>query len=796
MSRIHPGDVFAGYTIERELGVGGMGRVYLARHPRLPRHDALKILSADLSDNPSYRRRFEREADIVAALRHQSIVSVHDRGEYDDRLWITLEYIDGHDLGEHTAGNLLPLAAIGQIIEQIADALDTAADHGLTLRDVKPANILLQNTRNTSRPGAVPVALLTDFGIAHVLDDATRLTGTGIAMGTVAFAAPEQLQGHAVDSRADQYSLACTAFTLVTGTEVYSGTSVPAIAMAHVHDPIPMATERSPQRATAAVDAVLTRAMAKDPAQRFPDNRSFAAALIAALHEPPTPEVPTVQECGISPQGLNRTPEQPATQFFPEQITTRFAPTPPPELSTPTPPARRRALLIGALVVVLVLVTGSVGTWLLWPDDGPDDDGTAGPAANRLAVGATLADLKMPRTEPIWRWSPKVLSTARQDNHGIIGGTSNYAIAASNVDSGTAILSVLDAADGTTIRTITLSSNSRVRRCRQLGDTLSTRMICLAYDETAGADDPNTFLVDVVTGAVDTVNVSGSQFMVTGDDYVIASENNSMYAGSPAGKNFTLEGMAVPEAYPLVSGSPVVAVQPVSTGEATLRRITDGTIVHNFPTGGSAESWQPFLNGFVVRRNSDDASTPAKLTFFDARGIPTAEIAGDWTVLAQPTENLIPGHVAATPILLDTARKLIASFDPQTGKVLWQKQYQMDSPSWVNGYGTKVLLGASVNEFEWFDCYDGTGGRIAISRDGRQIGTPMGTDGTRFAVLSRPEDFGATGRLELLTFAPGSPDPLWRMPIPAVTSTPGIAVLGSGKVYAGGELRYGNYRIL
>ena len=79
-------------------------------------------------------------------------------------------------------------------------------------------------------------------------------------------------------------------------------------------------------------------------------------------------------------QGLNRTPEQPATQFFPEQITTRFAPTPPPELSTPTPPARRRALLIGALVVVLVLVTGSVGTWLLWPDDGPDDDGTAGPA--------------------------------------------------------------------------------------------------------------------------------------------------------------------------------------------------------------------------------------------------------------------------------------------------------------------------------------------------------------------------------------------------------------------------------
>ncbi len=86
MSRIHPGDVFAGYTIERELGVGGMGRVYLARHPRLPRHDALKILSADLSDNPSYRRRFEREADIVAALRHQSIGSVHDRGEYDDRL--------------------------------------------------------------------------------------------------------------------------------------------------------------------------------------------------------------------------------------------------------------------------------------------------------------------------------------------------------------------------------------------------------------------------------------------------------------------------------------------------------------------------------------------------------------------------------------------------------------------------------------------------------------------------------------------------------------------------------------
>ena len=120
----------------------------------------------------------------------------------------------------------------------------------------------------------------------------------------------------------------------------------------------------------------------------------------------------------------------------------------------------------------------------------------------------------------------------------------------------------------------------------------------------------------------------------------------------------------------------------------------------------------------------------------------------------------------------------------------------MDTPAWINGYGTRVLLGASANEYESFDCYDGNGGPIVVPQDGTQAGTPMGTDGTRFAVLSRPQKFGGAGKLELLVYAPGSPDPLWRMPIPTTRENPGISVQGGGRVYAGGGLDFADGRII
>ncbi len=865
MTSLNPGDVFAGYTIERELGAGGMGEVYLVRHPRLPRFEALKVLAPHLSEDPRYRRRFEREADVVAALRHPSIVRVLDRGEADGRLWISLEYVDGHDLSEHVGTDPLPLATIGRIIEQIAHALDVAATHGLTHRDVKPANILLDTDGQ---------ALLVDFGIAHANDQNTVLTGTGIALGTVALAAPEQLQGLDVDSRTDQYALGCTAFALLTGTHVYVGNSAAAIAIAHVKDPIPVATKRCPGRVPATVDPVLTRALAKAPDHRFPDNRTFARALTAALREapatalpesqapptlrtpatapgiprpahgptlpargprpaasaphrdagaptvrrqPPTRDYPTRDQPARTPRPGGQTgssvpprtrpvtatrpatypdaPARPATDASDErQIPTRRAqplspgtarahPTDPPR---GVRPGRRRTLLLGAFVTVLLLVAGVVGARLLTSGGGSTSPSASGPTA-----GVLLPDLTSPRTAPAWTWKPAAVGSGAQVDVGIVGGTSEYAVAVSKSDSGATVLGVLDADDGTTVRTITLSDqNLGVRRCRQLGDTSSARMVCFAADPAGGGTNP--YLVDLDAGSAKKVDTSGAEFAVTGDNFVVASAG-AVYSGTFAGKSFALDDVLVPEAFPPVYGSPVVAVQQQSDGTTTLRRVTDGKVVYSFAADSADASWQPFLNGFVVRKDSPTAPT---LTFFDAQGGATAEISGDWTLPNPSTDNLIPGAVAAVPILLSSSGKLIAGFDAKTGKVRWQKNYRMDTPAWINGYGTRVLLGASANEYESFDCYDGNGGPIVVPQDGTQAGTPMGTDGTRFAVLSRPQKFGGAGKLELLVYAPGSPDPLWRMPIPTTRENPGISVQGGGRVYAGGGLDFADGRII
>lgn len=188
------GQEFAGYTILRMLGAGGMGRVYLATHPRLPREDALKVLAAEYTADPEYRTRFAREADLAAGLSHPHIVRIYDRGENDGQLWISMDYVAGTDASHllyerYQRG--LPIDEVIAIISAVASALDYAHHRGLLHRDVKPANILLTEPDG----GQARRIYLADFGIARRIDDATAITAVNVAVGTVAYAAPEQLKG-------------------------------------------------------------------------------------------------------------------------------------------------------------------------------------------------------------------------------------------------------------------------------------------------------------------------------------------------------------------------------------------------------------------------------------------------------------------------------------------------------------------------------------------------------------------------------------------------------------------------
>src|ERR1700751_2346889 len=213
------GQVFAGYTIVRVLGVGGMGTVYLASHPRLPRQDALKVLPADLTADPEFRGRFMREAELAGGLSHPNIVGIHDRGEEDGQFWISMDYVAGTDAGRLLRENYpggMPLAEVVPIIAAVASALDYAHHRGLLHRDIKPPNILLSDPDGQARR-----VYLADFGLARRIDDATGLTATNMTVGTAAYAAPEQLKGEPIDGRADQYALACTAFKLFGGGAPY-----------------------------------------------------------------------------------------------------------------------------------------------------------------------------------------------------------------------------------------------------------------------------------------------------------------------------------------------------------------------------------------------------------------------------------------------------------------------------------------------------------------------------------------------------------------------------------------------
>ena len=278
------GEVFAGFVVKRFLGAGAMGEVYLVRHPRLPRLDALKVLPPALTANAEYRFRFNREAELASSLWHSNIVAIHDRGEFNGQLWISMDYVDGTDadrLVEESYPTGMPMHEALEIVTAVADALDVAHQRGLLHRDVKPANILLAKAQGGRRR-----ILLADFGIARQTDEVSGFTGTNMTIGSVGYAAPEQLMGEPIDGRADQYGLAVTAFCLLTGTMPFRGSNPAVVISKQLTTPAPVLSERRPDLAN--LDRVLSVALAKDPNQRYPHCLDFAEALNQARRQPYT----------------------------------------------------------------------------------------------------------------------------------------------------------------------------------------------------------------------------------------------------------------------------------------------------------------------------------------------------------------------------------------------------------------------------------------------------------------------------------------------------------------------------
>nr|VTP04315.1 Serine/threonine-protein kinase PknF [Mycobacterium riyadhense] len=344
------GEAFAGYTILRVLGAGAMGTVYLAQHPRLPRQDALKVLSPHHTADPQYRARFVREADIAATLSHPNILGIHDRGEFGGQFWISMDYVAGPDatrLLRERYPRGMPVALVIQIVTAVAAALDHAHQRGLLHRDVKPSNILIADPESAAQR-----VFLADFGIARSVDDTAGLTATNVSIGTVAYAAPEQLMGEPIDGRADQYALACSAFHLLTGGQPYDYPSAAIVITKHVMAPPPPIGQRRPELAP--LEPVFATAMAKKPAERFARCQDFAAQLQHRL------------DWGSTPTQLAPPPILEPTTQNTQMAGTGYAPgrPPPPSSSPPSPPPagkrreRRTRVMVGAVVAVALLIGG------------------------------------------------------------------------------------------------------------------------------------------------------------------------------------------------------------------------------------------------------------------------------------------------------------------------------------------------------------------------------------------------------------------------------------------------------
>jgi serine/threonine-protein kinase len=356
------GTELAGFRIERVLGRGGMGVVYLAEQLRYGRKVALKVLAPELTDDTLYRERFEQEWRTAARLDHPSIVPIFEAGEADGVLFIAMRYVEGIDLQAliSNEGQLTPERTL-DVLGQVAGALDAAHTKGLVHRDVKPANVLI-----ASGPGiAGEHAYLADFGVAKQSHTRSGLTQTGFFVGTVDYAAPEQIEGKRVDGRADLYALGCVLYQCLSGSRPFERESQVALISAHLFEPAPALSAKRPDL-PGALDPVIAKALAKSPDDRY----ATCSELIAAARSATglgRQAVPTVAEG--APPTVVEAPLAATAQAA--------AATVPAAAPSEKRWSRRRLALIGGAALVAILGIG-LGVGLGMGGGGDDPETQAG----------------------------------------------------------------------------------------------------------------------------------------------------------------------------------------------------------------------------------------------------------------------------------------------------------------------------------------------------------------------------------------------------------------------------------
>jgi branched-chain amino acid transport system substrate-binding protein len=378
------GRTLGSYRVVEQIGLGGMATVYKAYQPSMDRYVALKILSTHLTQDPAFVKRFQQEAKVIAKLEHPYILPVYDHGEEDGYLYLVMRFIEAGTLKDRLARGPLSLDEVRRVVTQIGSALEYAHQRGVIHRDLKPSNVLITPQGD---------CYLTDFGIAKMVEGTLGLTGSGI-IGTPHYMAPEQGQSLKVDHRADVYAMGVVVYEMVTGRVPFDAETPFAVVMKHITEPLPLPRRVNPNLPEA-VERVILKALAKDPADRYQSMRDLVTALDQAVQTAPTEAMVAAPPIAAPPTVVSQAEPAPTAVVPPPATIPRRAGT----------RALPWSLAAAGLVVIVGLIVGGIAlSWALGHGEisgGPATATQAAPAQRPTDTPALAgpADTRQPPAE-------------------------------------------------------------------------------------------------------------------------------------------------------------------------------------------------------------------------------------------------------------------------------------------------------------------------------------------------------------------------------------------------------------